>query len=435
MIGKKLNWLIRLLTIAGLSLHSHSYVLAKTAPTSCQSLYKNKHYAKALEVCPLLADKNDKEGQYYLGMLYLQGLGTQPHQELAFKNLLRAAYNQQPQAQYQVAKLYSLGLGIERNESEAAKWYLAAAKNDVKEAILLSSLITRLGIGLPKNSKQAYIYYQQAIEKKIPGLIALIPAIFDISHATQAEAGQQEFERAMHLQLGLKSSNPQDQQEVIRLLTQAAELGHPEALIALAECYHEGKGVPQNDLEAFTYYKKAALFDHPEGIFQVSYHYLLGQGVPQDTQQAIKWFNQAKNFAAPLKKAPTPLAEKFTLKSSSELIKAIAKIPTTPEEKYSKALELVEEDNNNANLKEAIKWFSESAQSGNKNAQYKLGMFYLTGKGLPQNYVYSYSWLNLSSAQGMPEANQAKIYLESKMTPEQLKEAQRLSEEVYNSIN
>jgi TPR repeat protein len=438
MIGKNLNLFIRLLTIAGLCSLSHSYVLAKTAPATCQSLYINKHYAKALEVCPLLAEKNDKEGQYYLGMLYLQGLGTQPHQELAFKNLLRAAYNQQPQAQYQVAKLYSLGLGVERNESEAAKWYLAAAKNDVKAAILLSSLITRLGIGVPKNSKQAFIYYQQAIEKKVPGLVELKPASFEISKPQQAEAGQQEFERAMDLQLGLKSSTPQDQQEVIRLLTQAAELGHPEALIALAECYHEGKGVAQNDLEAFTYYKKAALFGHPEGIFQVSYHYLLGQGVPQDNIQAIKWFNEAKQFSEPVKKAPTPLSEKFAHKVSPELIKAIAKIPTTSEEKYSKALELVEEhnkNNNNANFKEAIKWFSESAQSGNKNAQYKLGMFYLTGKGLPQNYVYSYSWLNLSSAQGMPEANQAKIYLEGKMTPEQLTEAQRLSEEVYNSIN
>jgi TPR repeat protein len=437
---KKGNILINLVTL-GLCVLPAQSVMAKTqknkpqqkpAPTTCQTLVKSNQYAQALESCQNLADKNDKEGQYYVGMLYLQGLGTQPHQELAFKSLLKAAFNHHAQAQYQVAKLYTLGLGVERNESQAARWYLAAAKNDVKEAILVSSLINRLGVGLPKNNLQAYEYYQKAILKKITNLQTLTQASFELQKLGTPEAGQHEFERAMTLQLGLKQANPNDQAEVIRLLTQAAELGHPDALVALAECYHQGKGVAQNDLEAFTYYKKAALFGHPEGIFQVSYRYLLGQGVPQDTEQAIKWLNQAKQIAELAKKAPQQNLSQRNQPAlqQPELTQLIDKTPVTAEEKYKKGLELSEE-NDNANFKEAIKWFSQSAQSGNKHAQYKLGMFYLTGKGLPQNYVYSYSWLNLSSAQGVPDANQAKIYLESKMTSAQLKEAQRLSEEVY----
>lgn len=153
--------------------------------------------------------------------------------------------------------------------------------------------------------------------------------------------------------------------------------------------------------------------------------------MPQDTEQAIKWLNQSKQLAELAKKAPKiAQSEKNQLTIQPELIKVTEIEPATPEEKYKKGLELSEETEN-TNFKEAIKWFSQSAQSGNKNAQYKLGMFYLIGKGLPQNYVYSYSWLNLSAAQGVPDAAQAKIYLESKMTPQQLKEAQRLSEEVY----
>lgn len=440
---KKVSLWISLFTTLGLFMLPNPMLFAKTtkqvktaqktpSTTTCQSLVKNHQYAQALEYCEQLSDKNDKEGQYYLGMLYLQGLGTQPHQELAFKNLLRAAFNQHPQAQYQVAKLYTLGLGVERNETQSARWYQTAAKNGVKEAILVSSLISRLGLGTPKNNQLAYEYYQQAVQNKVPGLQPLTQASFDFQKGEQPEAGQQEFERAMNLQLGLKETNPNDQTEVIRLLTQAAELGHPDALVALAECYHQGKGVAQNDLEAFTYYKKAALFGHPEGIFQVSYRYLLGQGVPQDSEQAIKWINQAKQIAELGKKTTEiQLSEKTQpVVQQPELSKLARAIPVSPEEKYKKGLELSEE-NENTNFKEAIKWFSQSAQSGNKNAQYKLGMFYLTGKGLPQNYVYSYSWLNLSSAQGVPDAIQAKIYLESKMTPEQLKEAQRLSQEVY----
>lgn len=439
---KKVSLLISLFTTIGLVAFTSQNLLAKTlgnkatnqkisSSSTCQSLVKAHQYVQALSSCEDLADRNDKEGQYYLGMLYLQGLGTQPHQELAFKNLLRAAFNQQPQAQYQVAKLYTLGIGVERDEAQSAKWYQAAAKNGVKEAILVSSLINRLGIGVPKNNQLSYSYFQQALQKKITGLQPLTQASFEFQKIEQPEAGQQEFERAMNLQLGLKETNPNDQTEVIRLLTQAAELGHPDALIALAECYHQGKGVTQNDLEAFTYYKKAALFGHPEGIFQVSYRYLLGQGVPQDSKQAIKWINQAKQLAELAKKTPKIAEiEKPQLSIQPELIKVTNLEPVTPEEKYKKGLELSEETEND-NFKEAIKWFSQSAQSGNKNAQYKLGMFYLIGKGLPQNYVYSYSWLNLSAAQGVPDAAQAKIYLESKMTPQQLKEAQRLSQEVY----
>ena len=416
MSSSKNHFFICLFTTLGLCALPNQALLAKTqkkplpkkstAP-SCQTLVKNHHYAQALNACEQLANTNNKDGLYYLGMLYLQGLGTQPHQELAFTHLLRAAFQQHPQAQYQVAKLYTLGLGVTRDEQQAARWYFAAAKNKVKEAILVSSLLYRLGIGLPKNHLQAFESYELAMQQKNAGLPKLDQENFYFQQNSLSEetAGQAEFDKAMQLQIGLTPSHPSDQAEITRLLRQAADLGYPNALMALAECYHHGKGVAQNDLEAFTYYKKAALFGHPEGIFQISYRYLLGQGVPQDTQQALYWLKQLKTV---------PVIATAALASPA------TRTTTTPE---------VQE--NPPNLQESLKWFSQSAQAGNKQAQYKLGLFYLTGNGLPQNYVYSYSWLNLSSAQGLPEANQAKIYLESKMTASQLKEAQRLSEEVY----
>src|SRR5262245_27894022 len=40
------------------------------------------------------------------------------------------------------------------------------------------------------------------------------------------------------------------------------------------------------------------------------------------------------------------------------------------------------------------------AEQGNANAQYKLGVSYDNGLGVPQDEVSAYMWLNLSASQG-----------------------------------
>ena len=69
------------------------------------------------------------------------------------------------------------------------------------------------------------------------------------------------------------------------------------------------------------------------------------------------------------------------------------------------------------------------ANAGDADAQFSLGYAYLTGDGVPQDYVEAHKWRNLASSRASAEDRQ--FYAESrdavaeKMTPQQVADAQQ----------
>ncbi len=68
-----------------------------------------------------------------------------------------------------------------------------------------------------------------------------------------------------------------------------------------------------------------------------------------------------------------------------------------------------------------------SAKKGDLKARFKLGEMYLTGNGVPRDYVLSYMWFNLAGAGGYKPARAQLDGLEARMPPGQVKEAQKMS--------
>ncbi len=77
------------------------------------------------------------------------------------------------------------------------------------------------------------------------------------------------------------------------------------------------------------------------------------------------------------------------------------------------------------NTAQALYWFEKSAAQGNVEAQMHLGDAYAYGKGVSVDIVKAHMWLSLAAARGGYEAKFRFEYLLSKMTPEQIAEAQR----------
>ncbi len=92
-------------------------------------------------------------------------------------------------------------------------------------------------------------------------------------------------------------------------------------------------------------------------------------------------------------------------------------------EKYALGTGIPENDS------EAVKWYSRSAEQGYVSAYVSLSQAYGEGEGVAQDYIEAYKWANLAAAQGNETAKSNKANLESKMTREQIAEAQRLSSE------
>jgi len=78
---------------------------------------------------------------------------------------------------------------------------------------------------------------------------------------------------------------------------------------------------------------------------------------------------------------------------------------------------------------EAAKWYRKAAEQGNADAESNLGFLYSLGRGVPQDYVEAYKWWNLAAAQGETNAISNRASIAGSMTPDQIAEAQQLARE------
>ena len=80
----------------------------------------------------------------------------------------------------------------------------------------------------------------------------------------------------------------------------------------------------------------------------------------------------------------------------------------------------------------AIKWYRKAAERGEGLAQLRLGVMYEKGVGIAQDLVMAHKWLHLAATGGRDQSGlvaQARDRIGSKLTPDQLAEAQRLARE------
>ena len=75
------------------------------------------------------------------------------------------------------------------------------------------------------------------------------------------------------------------------------------------------------------------------------------------------------------------------------------------------------------------------SEQGLAEAQLGLGILYEQGWGVPEDYVLAYAWYNLASAQGNEQARDIKDDLRTRMTPDQIAQAQEMSATLFDLIN
>jgi len=82
---------------------------------------------------------------------------------------------------------------------------------------------------------------------------------------------------------------------------------------------------------------------------------------------------------------------------------------------------------------EAVKWYRLSAEQGFASARHNLGGMYGRGEGVPQDHVLAHMLFDLAASRLEAEERDMAIknrdIVASKMTPEQIAEAQKLARE------
>lgn len=74
-----------------------------------------------------------------------------------------------------------------------------------------------------------------------------------------------------------------------------------------------------------------------------------------------------------------------------------------------------------------------AAAKGEAWAQFNLAGMYYQGKGVPEDNVMAYMWINLAAAQGAEDAKKNKGIVQESMTPVDISKAQTLSRECLAS--
>ena len=117
-----------------------------------------------------------------------------------------------------------------------------------------------------------------------------------------------------------------------------------------------------------------------------------GESVPVDDAEAFKWYRKAAEQDDP-----------YAQHSLGRM--------------YQNGEGVLEDD------VEAFKWYRKAADQDDADAQYKVGWMYQNGEGVAKDDVEALKWFNLAAAQGHKEAKEAKTFLVSQMTKEQVGES------------
>ena len=83
--------------------------------------------------------------------------------------------------------------------------------------------------------------------------------------------------------------------------------------------------------------------------------------------------------------------------------------------------------------KEAVKWWRMAAEQGHPGAQLSLAIGYAIGDpdaGLQRDAVTAYAWMAIASNNGFPPAKRIKSEWKTKLNPEQIAKAQKLSQDM-----
>jgi len=265
--------------------------------------------------------------------------------EQSLSILMPLAEGGNAEAQRVLGIFYYNGYGVERDIETALQLYESAAERGWADAQ------TDLGL--------IYLYrFDFDVDTDYDKALQLFSAA-----AAQGNAKAQTNLGIMYDQgLGVV----QDIDEGIRWIRMGAENGDPVAQHNLAASYAMGRGAPFDYVEAMAWYSKSAEQGYAESQFKVGWMYEHGEGVTPDIEEAQKWYAMAA--------AQGHLEAQAKLDSDDDATAApvFTHMDIGPDASYEDVLP--------------------AAEQGNDNARFMLGVMYLNGEVVEQDYRKAGGW-------------------------------------------
>lgn len=127
-----------------------------------QQAYNSGDYQTALTEWQPLAEANNADAQFGMGLLYANGFGVALDDDQALKWYLLAAEQNHADAQVNLAVMHANGWGVPQSDEEAVKWYSLAADQGVTPAQIAVAKMYSGGFGAAQDKVQAHKWFSIA---------------------------------------------------------------------------------------------------------------------------------------------------------------------------------------------------------------------------------------------------------------------------------
>ncbi|MGE5477490.1 MAG: SEL1-like repeat protein [Bacteroidales bacterium] len=260
----------------------------------------------------------------------------------------------EPEAQYKLAQAYRDGKGVKRDAAEAVYWFSLAAANGEKAAAVDLARLYEQGAGVPRDLSKAALWWFRAGAQGDEAAKARFIALF-LNGDSRDVGGD----------TGVSWIEP------------LARDGRADAVLALAQAYEKGLGIPADLEKARQWYQQAAFAGDAEAKYRLGRMLLTAPGawrlIYTDPEREAKNAERGKYYAA------------------RDIAKQVGGDERLP-------------DPVRPGMVEGEEWLREAARQGHADAQYTLGMAFLNGLDLPFNIFEALHWLSAAAFNGHAEA-------------------------------
>lgn len=209
--------------------------------------------------------------------------------------------------------------------------------------------------------------------------------------------------------------------KAVHCFFKASEMGLIEARYELANAYYFGKGVLMDRVKAIDLFYLAALKGHMISQFMIGRYFMIDMGriddgffittSRRDTVEAFKWFmRSAEQGYHPAQRRIGAFYESGTDPCVRNIEKALEWYKKAAEQGNDRALFAIGRlyanglDESNPDYGKAYEYYLQAANKGLREAQYRLGISLLFGKGIGKDEDAAIEWIKKSAKQGYAAA-------------------------------
>jgi len=367
------------------------------------ALASQERHVEAFQVYASVAQTGDPDGQFRVGVCYLEGKGVPANRTEAVRWLEQAAQQRHMDAKLLLAVLMLKGWGnpsdavgpnspglfkadsFPPDPETAAKWARRAAERGCAESQAILGHILHIGPEPLRNVEEARYWYERAADGGSPN------GMFGYAVLLKDQVGDN------------------TQEKIISLTRAAAEAGHLPAARALGHLYTHGIGTARDPEQAAHWLRIAAADDH-QAQSDLANLMLSGSCRPETMTAIRAWFDKSAQAGDPVAQFNMGLCLAEGLGGPQDEATALQWLRTAGEHianaQFLYGQMVAKGRGTAADLEEGRSWIARAAAAGMAEAEFALATMMWQGIGGPANKSAATSLLERAAAKGHQGAAQ-----------------------------